>query len=418
MIKRIPLLYFLCVLFLSPIGVWAQTPNENTGPAEPATETTDVAVMTFLGDDLSASEVLHDATVEEVKNTSFYNPVLIGPDQYSEVLTFLPDEPPDPMYLGSTKYVLTGEFYVDDEGMQHFQLWLWKSGDGALVYTDELVAEDLDEALSYMPALVAWVFSRIPEERKVTVVEKQPELTVRAVVDDSGNRGGSRNGSGDGPVNDPLNRWWYLGLRFGGSVRSYVLPRRDDRLTSNYTQGVSFEAAFQAGWRFLPFLSVQAELIFTQDEALFRVPEPIQNGTSYQFISYSDSYRSTSLMLPVLLKFHIRRDPFLISPIAGLYFAIPVGQMEYDNAMDNEVGTYDYTINPGLGIVVGLDVGIEMGPGIMFLDVRYGGDMGITSASVERNGEYGNMRYTRSMFSFSLGYELALANKKPRIKTE
>ena len=91
-----------------------------------------------------------------------YTPVSISSEAQPETLRLRPDEPQDPMYLGDMPFVLTGEYYFDTEDLEHFQLWLWNSNDGSLIYTDELVAEGVDEAEGYLPALVSWVFSKIP----------------------------------------------------------------------------------------------------------------------------------------------------------------------------------------------------------------------------------------------------------------
>ncbi|MDR1949620.1 MAG: outer membrane beta-barrel protein [Spirochaetaceae bacterium] len=406
----------------------APAAEDGAASAEPPQGTGDgnapipVSIMTFVGDDMAMSAQLHDAVITEVKGIGNYETQAVSEEQFPEQASLPPDEPPNPWYLGNSRFVLTGEFYIDmDEQMQHFQLWLWRSQDGSLVYTDELVAEDLDEAMSYMPALVSWVFSRIPQEQRVTVLERQQGVDVKVQLENTdGSGSGNGSESGNDPseqkpkyeiLNDPLNRWLYLGVRMGGSFRFYGLPKVVSDYSSNYTQGFTYEAAFQVGFRFLPFLSVQGELIFTQDNAPFRGPKFLVSEDEIRYIYFTDNYISSSLMLPILVKFHVNKDPFMISPFGGIYFAIPLGELEFQSSEDGSTSQkYEYALSSAMGIAVGVNGGLRLGPGILFLDLRYAFDMGRTMIAMGDGREY-----TRSMLSFALGYELALINKKRRV---
>jgi hypothetical protein len=448
MLKRVfcPLAVLVFLVF-SPFPGEAQTDPEETGDVssatdnQPAGENTSnaastvagtppvqggaddppvpVAVMTFVGDDLAISAQLHDAVINEVQTIGNYQIHQVSETEFPEQRTLPPDEPPNPWYLGDSRYVLTGEFYIDmDEEMQHFQLWLWRSQDGSLVYTDELVAEDLDEAIGYMPPLVSWVFSRIPQEQRITFVERQQGVDINVNREDTTNTTDSPGDAASEPAKDqpgdPLNRWLYLGARFGGSFRFYGLPKVVADYSSNYTQGFTFEAAAQIGFRFLPFLSVQGELIFTQDNAPFRGPRFIYTDQEIRYIYFTDNYVSSSLMIPVLLKFHINKSPFIISPFGGVYWAIPLGLLKFETTREGVASQeYEYTLTGALGITVGINAGLRLGPGILFIDLRYGFDLGKTVIYMETAREY-----TRSMLSFSLGYELALINKKKRVNKQ
>jgi hypothetical protein len=396
-------LVFLCLfLFCVPRpAVTQQVSGTDVTSSRPA----DVAVMTFVGDDLTLSAQLHDAVVNEVGGIAGYTPQLVTLDEFPESINFPPDEPPAPNYLGATRYVLTGEFYVDlDEEMNHFQLWLWRSADGSLVYTDELVAEDMDEAMSYMPALVSWVFSRIPEERRVTVVQQQPGMTI--TVDQSGRQYET--------LDNPLNRWIYVGLRAGGSFRFYILPTLVKDYSSNFTQNFSYEAALQLGFRFLSFMSVQMEAVFTQDSAPFRGPKFQLNESEIRYVYYTDSYNSKSLMFPVTVKFPLEFEPYIVSPFAGAYFIMPLGQMEVATTEEGKTGgSYEYAYSMQLGLTFGVDFGVRLGPGILFLDLRYNADLGKTMVQMPDGTLF---EYNRNMFSFSIGYELAFLNKKRRVR--
>jgi hypothetical protein len=417
----LPIFFYSILVFLPRIG-FAQTPTINQIITDNTTQPAEVAVMAFVGDDITLNALLRDATVAELRSIDGYNPQIVSLAEFPESINFLPDEPPAPNYLGNSKYVLTGEFYIDlDEEMQHFQLWLWKSGDGSLVYTDELVAEDIDEALSYMPVLVSWVFSRIPEERRVTVVDRGSQVNVtvnggqdgaitqssltRVVSDSSGRQYEVRD--------DPLNRWMYVGLRGGGSFRFYRLPKVVQDYSSHLSLGFTYEIGLQFGFRFLSFMSIQAEAIFTKDRAPFRVSKFNMADDEIRYIYYTDTYNSKSLMFPVTLKFPLIFDPYIVTPFGGAYIAVPLGRMNLETTnTTGKDGSFEYGLTMHLGMTLGVDLGVRVGPGILFLDLRYNGDFGETLIRMD----VGNTRsYKRAMMSFSIGYELALVNKRRRI---
>jgi hypothetical protein len=261
----------------------------------------------------------------------------------------------------------------------------------------------MEEAMGYMPALVSWVFSRIPEERRVTVVERGSEVEIK--TDSSGQE--------YEVLNDPLNRWLYLGLRLGGSFRFYTLPKLVKDYSSNFTQGFTYEIGLQVGFRFLSFMSVQLEAIFTRDSAPFRGPKFQMLDEEIRYIYYTDTYTSMSMMFPLTVKFPLQFKPFIISPFGGLYLALPLGQMTIESSdtdASNISGSFEYGLTMALGLTLGADFGIQLGPGILFLDLRYSGDLGTTVIQVDSGREY-----KRGMLSFSIGYELALINKKRRV---
>ncbi|MDR2758299.1 MAG: hypothetical protein LBB78_02850, partial [Spirochaetaceae bacterium] len=84
-----------------------------------------VAVVDFVGDDAALTTWFHDLVFSEVENLKGFNPRPFALETFSESSAFKPDFPPDPAYLEGAPYVLTGEYYLDTETLQHFQLWLW-----------------------------------------------------------------------------------------------------------------------------------------------------------------------------------------------------------------------------------------------------------------------------------------------------
>ncbi|MDR0690187.1 MAG: hypothetical protein LBG08_08010 [Spirochaetaceae bacterium] len=386
----------LLFLFAAPYSGTAQTPPDGTAgtgtppageetPAPPP-EKKPVATMPFLGDDLAQSAQLRSVVVREVEGLAEYTPRHISSDSFPETLDFRPDEPPDPKYLGEMPYVLTGEYYFDTEDLGHFQLWLWNSADGSLVYTDELVAEDIEEAESYLPALVSWVFSRIPPPPPPV----QLTVDLRGMVEEVM---GERNRGTETGEPVPFSRL-YLGMRVGGAVNAYY-SRTTDRYDAGMSQGFGGEAAFMVEYRPWRYLSFLGEAVFSLD--VFKVFKINQVGN--QDIHTTSQYTALSVYFPLMIKTPIEVGPFSISLFAGAYYILPLGQIVDEGA------SYSYRIDLPLGLMVGMDMGHSLGPGDLFVSLRYGRDLGMTMA-------HSGLQYTPNRVALSVGYRFGFLKGK------
>jgi hypothetical protein len=384
-------------LFFPPCTGSAQTLPAETGDGVPFPE---VAVMTFAGNDEVLNAVLRDAAAKEIQGIGKYTPRPVSGEEYPGSLNSPPDKPPAPLYLGNSRYALTGEYHTNSgEDLGHLQLWLWNSRDGSLVlYTDAWNVEDRIDALSYTSYMVSWIFSNIPEEEQSSPLKPASDRVDYTPDPQYKTK------------KDPLNSWLYVGLRGGGSFRFYTLPELTQVNYSDAPYDFSYEASFQLAFRFLPFMSIQAEAVFTQDRAKFQGPEYHSSGGASWHIFYTDSYTSTSLLFPVTVKFPLVFDPYIISPFGGVYWALPLGKITLDsNTATRKTGEFDYDLAGRLGITAGVDLGMRLGPGILFLDARYGGDFGKIVVQMDDGTTIG---YKRAMLSISIGYELALINKR------
>jgi hypothetical protein len=198
---------------------------------------------------------------------------------------------------------------------------------------------------------------------------------------------------------DLNDHWLRLGARAGPSIRFYT-PSRDPRYTGGETHALALDLAFQANLRLLSFLSVQAEAVFTWDNASL---------WAYQsnLVRYTHDYTSFSLQFPVLVKLDLYPGIFKISPFLGLYYLVPLGSLKVSNSLDDETHSLSYRISPPLGFVGGLSGSLKLGPGAIIADLRYAADFGTLEA---RNGSAGEFR--RSMISLTLGYELGFFSRK------
>jgi hypothetical protein len=206
--------------------------------------------------------------------------------------------------------------------------------------------------------------------------------------------------SGTAQEEDLNAKWLRLGLRAGPSIRIYT-PSRDPRYTGGDTYTAVLDLAFQANLRVLPFLSVQAEAVFTWDNASL---------WAYQssHIRYTNDYTAFSLQFPLLVKLDFYPGIFKVSPFLGLYYVTPLGRLKVSDSLGNNSGkTLSCRFSPPLGLVGGLSGALKLGPGAVIADLRYAVDFGDLKA---KNGSIDEFR--RSMISLSVGYELGFFTRK------
>jgi hypothetical protein len=394
---KVFLIFLIFFLLLVPVKTYAQTPPSTESPAPDKP----VAFMSFLGDDLSISAVFQDEVVEEVIGLGGYSTHKISAEEFPQTLSLSPDYPPDGAYLGGVRYGVTGEYYVDMDEVQHFQLWLWNTINGSLIYTDEMVFEDMDEANSYMPPMVSWIFSHIPVEERVTLAEVTNNNKNTANTDSGSDGTDGQNGSGQKHIfMGKLN----LGLRVGGSYNAYGAHLSAGGYEAGQSQGFSGEGAVMLEFRIFRLFGLQAEGVFTHDT--FKVVKVTRSQAGTEDLRSTDQYKAMSLMFPFLIKVPIEIDAFTVSPFAGGYFVMPIGEMtQVSNDSGQDDSSYEYVVDPPFGFILGMEAGFRLGPGELFADLRFGRDIGMTMI---RQG----IQYSRTRLSLSLGYKFKLWERR------
>jgi TolB-like protein len=192
------------------------------------------------------------------------------------------------------------------------------------------------------------------------------------------------------------NKWLYIGIRGGGSLGFFTLS--DDIEGEVGPASLGLEAGAHLALQIARNLAIQVEALYGQDSFEYTVA---QNGKEYK-----SSFTSNSLTFPALLKLTGRSSRVLFALYGGAYMTIPLGQMDYESDIDAP-GSYQFAVP--VGVTGGVDFGIKLGPGALFLDARYSHDLGNTSIS----DDGGTLSvYSRSKVSVSLGYELGLFTKK------
>ncbi|MDR1618943.1 MAG: hypothetical protein LBS06_07870 [Treponema sp.] len=351
-----------------------------------------IAVFPFSGEDADLRIRFTNAVTAEIIRSGKYTPAAVP----------FPADPavsPALIYTDVTRadYALTGTtFYRGDESQYHLKLWLWNMETGDLVCSDEMVCRDNRDMARILPLLMEWIFSRIaageagdsgfaeepgaPPPLEPPVTAEPPEA---AAVREPPPEKASPADDGD------RDRWLYLGFRGGGSWRLYAEGDKSP-FTDTVDQPSTWEGAFQASVRLLPFLALQGEAIFTRD----------------RFSAGEAGISSYSVMFPLLLRFNIERDDLILSPLGGVYYILPVGDMEF--TASGASSSFPWTHSMPLGYTLGLAAGIKLGPGNLIFDLRYSGDL--SAAELDTAG--GSKVYRRSLVSFTLGYEFGLFKRK------
>ena len=350
-----------------------------------------VAVFPFSGEDADLRNRFTNAVTAEIIRGGKYTPAVVS----------FPVDPavsPVLIYTNVTHadYALTGAaFYRGDESQYHLKLWLWDMGTGDLVCSDEMVCRDNRDMARILPLLMEWIFSRVAagEAGDPGIVEAPeappppPEPSVTAEPPEAIREPSAEKAP---PSNDgDQDRWLYLGIRGGGSWRLYAEGDKSP-VTDTVDQPSTWEGAFQASVRLLPFLALQGEAIFTRD----------------RFSAGEAEIFSYSVMFPLLLRFTIGRDDLILSPLGGVYYIFPLGDMEF--TASGASSSFPWTHSVPLGYTLGLAAGVKLGPGNLVFDLRYSGDL----SAVELDTAAGTKVYRRNLTSFSLGYEIGLFKRK------
>jgi hypothetical protein len=363
LLVRAALLTALCVLGVS-VPVFAQVPENGWGLDYEGKAIT--AVLPLAGDETEMILLFHGKIMESVAALGKYSPR----EAYVPSGIRLPtDMPPIPSLTADARYALTGGVYPGElDGEYYLQLWLWDMAGSIMIYTDDLVYGDMDEAMESVPGLVEWLFSHIRER----VIEESP-------VD---------------VWPDPL---FILGARAGVSQRWYVKPNE----RSPGASGSNLEGGFSGALRLNSLFSVQLELFLTGDTLVYRGLEDSPSGP----VLKNKRYTNLSLEIPLLCKMNFRVGKIRLSPLAGLYATIPLGETNYRDK-EGTADTVAWSVSNPLGLAVGLEGASPCGPGMILAGLRYGTDFGVMSIDSE------DREYRRNMVSLYVGYEFGFFEGK------
>jgi hypothetical protein len=353
------------VLFSAP--VFAQIAPGETGLGRDYEGRAIAAVLPLAGNETEMNRRFEAAIMEAVRALEKYSPRKADFPPGMEIPT---DMPPLPGLVNGARYALTGGVYPGDRVGEYFlQLWLWDMAGSTMIYTDDLVYDDIEGTMESLPGLVEWLFSHIHE----TVIET-PELRVPP---------------------DPL---LMIGFRIGLAPRWYIKPGE----ISAGAQALNLEGGVSGALRLSSLFSLQLEFLLTGDTLVYRGLN--QPG----YVMANKKYTNLSLTIPLLFKVNLRAGIFRLSPLGGFYIMAPLGQTRYRLSTGGGNLSYSWFYTVPLGFTIGLEGSREYGPGRIFAGLRYGLDFGRAVI----NGGQERRTYTRQSFSLYVGYEFGFFNGK------
>jgi hypothetical protein len=331
-----------------------------------------VAVLPLAGDETEMIRRFQEGTMEAVTALQRYSPREVRVSAVAGAGLEIPtDMPPVRILTSGARYALTGGVYPGNRpGEYYLQLWLWDMAGSTMIYTDDLVYDDMDGAMESLPGLVEWLFSHIRE-----VPVETPKADVRP---------------------DPL---FMLGLRFGISPRWYIDPGE----VSPGASALNLEGGISGAVRLTSLFSLQLEFLMTGDTLVYRGLDLAGS----QYIMANKKYTNLSLTIPLVLKMNFKTGPVRLSPLAGLYLTAPLGRTRYRYSIGGESTTLAWSYSVPMGITLGLEGAGRCGPGNIFGGLRYAGDFGNTVID-----SVPETKYRRHSFSLYLGYEFGFLDKK------
>jgi hypothetical protein len=120
-----------------------------------------VAILPFAGDE-EAAETFNQAAITAVNNLQKYSPRQVSIGDLSAMGVRIPtDRPPNRGLTPGARFALTGGVYPGNEGDYYLQLWLWDMNSSTIIYTDDLLYENINEGLESLNGLVEWLFVHI-----------------------------------------------------------------------------------------------------------------------------------------------------------------------------------------------------------------------------------------------------------------
>jgi hypothetical protein len=350
--------FFVLGSGLFPVPVFAQTEENNWGWDDEGKAV--AAVLSLAGEEPEMSLRFHDGIMESVAALEKYSPREVEVPAGMRIPT---DMPPISSLTSGARYALTGGVYPGEEaGEYYLQLWLWDMAGATMIYTDDLVYGDIDEALESLPGLVEWLFSHIHE----AVIETPAPETWR----------------------DPF---FMLGVRAGVSQRWYVKPNE----VSPGASALNPEGGVSGALRLNSLFSLQLELLLTGDNLVYRG----LNLVSTPPVMENQKSTNLSLEIPLLFKMNFRAGSIRLSPLAGLYAMIPLGKTAY-HSTKGEDESHSWSSSFPLGFAMGFEGAAQYGPGKIFTGLRYSADFGDLSIDDGRGRSY-----RRHIFSLYVGYE-------------
>ncbi|MDR2246944.1 MAG: hypothetical protein LBE17_09830 [Treponema sp.] len=310
------------------------------------------------------------------------------------------------------RYVLTVNLFTDGPD-RVITLNLYNTPNFDLIGNQEMAYRSVDEGLG-MIAFFCWsLSSNLPADDRPVEAEREiiyvtPERDVIYVT----------------PEEDISwkNKWFYVGLQGGLSFRLYrSTAESDDRI---FTVAPTFDAGLRLEGQFLHFMVKDSYFSFSAETGADISQEKViwddYMPTGDKIIPLNISGQGSSglnLIFPALLKFNYKPSIFSTSLYGGAYAILPLDGSTYSSLLG---------IPLGIGVMGGINLGVKLGPGLLYMDLQYGMDLDSKQFHYEStqtvNGKDNyyerDVIYKRQMFNLVVGYKFGFLNRRDRRRAQ
>jgi hypothetical protein len=352
------------LLVLIPMAGFAQ--EEEPLPA--------IAVLPITGTNLEDAEPLYDSLIQEVNAYGKYRAVRTsGTDATAE-------------------FTLTSTLIEEIDDIL-LQLTLWRTKTNEVLVSQEMVYGNLDDALELMPLLVQTLLDNIP-----IIVPPEEDFW--------------------------RDRWLHLALRGGVAPRLYY--SEDSPGHTPISICITVVTGLSVGVPVWKYLTIQAEINFTMDNVSAKDYLLVQRnpgdpgyaefgpiGWSTQTIGFT----TFNLSFPLIFKTHILHGTLMVSPFIGAALTATINPVmnNYKKESDGDVlaeEKLNYSMEIPVGLIAGVYLGMKLGPGALFMDMRFNTDIGRITVEPPSNPQDVGVSFRRFGITFALGYEFGFLPKK------
>jgi hypothetical protein len=214
-----------------------------------------------------------------------------------------------------------------------------------------------------------------------------------------------------------------FGAALGAGFGAYSLDDiKDDYSEPDVASKTAFLVSVHGAYNVNSLFAIQAELnimvnngVIINGIDLYLNDVGDKDGSVYnpnqEESKINDVFTYTSLDIPILARFNFRpAPPLLISVLVGPYISLPLGDLKnefhYTNFSQHNNSRDDKILNAMFGVLAGVTVGYNLGPGYITADLRFLNDF--NSIAVDYKGAWGDGErklFTRRVFNATVGYE-------------
>jgi TolB-like protein len=170
----------------------------------------------------------------------------------------------------------------------------------------------------------------------------------------------------------------------------------------------SIDASLVAEFFVNEMFSLQTGVLYTTDTMTISGQKNVYDASGNLKYSYDtvESFSTQSLSVPLLAGINFYPSVFSLGLRGGIYLDIPLNGV-YKNSFVGTEAEFERSVL--FGFATGGRAGIKLGPGILFFDAQYMGDL-INAEATINNGQI--ELYKRRIIAFGIGYKIGFINQK------